>query len=121
MNPEIHATLTTWAAAFGASDGAAIAALYTEDAIFIGGLGGIHVGPAAIAKYFADNVSRFTITFRDVVEKPRGDDEVVVAMIGAITRPDAPTADYRFLQLHVRTPQGWRIAAHHGSKKTEQL
>jgi uncharacterized protein (TIGR02246 family) len=115
MHDQVHETLGKWAEAFGRGDGPAIAALYTPDALFIGGLGGVHQGLQAIAGYFAANPTRASIVFRDVVVRPQGADAAVVAMIGAITAHGGEPRDFRFLQLHVRTPQGWRIAGHHGS------
>ena len=115
MMTEVDSILRRWADAFGRGDGQAIGALYTEDAIFIGGVGGPHFGPSGVASYFAAHPGKATIAFRDVVERPRGADAVVVAMTGAITAAGGEPRDFRFLQLHVRTPDGWRIAAHHGS------
>jgi uncharacterized protein (TIGR02246 family) len=115
MSSDVEAILAQWAQAFGRGDGEAIAALYTADAVFIGGLGGVHLGPEGVAAYFAAHAAPASIVFRDLVVRPQGEDARVVAMIGAIAAPGGQPRDFRFLQLHVRTPAGWRIAAHHGS------
>ncbi|MGE3867121.1 MAG: nuclear transport factor 2 family protein, partial [Hyphomonadaceae bacterium] len=112
---DVDAVLAKWAEAFAKPDPEAMAAIYTPDAIFIGGLGGLNLGQEGVRAYFAKNVSDSRITFRDVTIRPISDDVVCVAMIGAITRAGGPAADFRFLQTHVRTPEGWRIASHHGS------
>jgi uncharacterized protein (TIGR02246 family) len=115
VSKHVEAILAQWAEAFGRGDGRAIAALYTPDALFIGGIGGVHQGPEAIAGYFAANSTSAKIAFRDVVVRPQSENAVVVAMIGAITAAGGEPRDFRFLQLHVSTPTGWRIAGHHGS------
>src|ERR1700759_1996374 len=84
MSSDAQAILDRWATAFARSDGAAIAALYTPDAIFIGGIDGINLGQEGIKAYFAANVSDSTIVFRDIVIRPQGPDAAIVAMIGAI-------------------------------------
>jgi uncharacterized protein (TIGR02246 family) len=115
MTADVERVLAKWAEAFGRGDGAAIAALYTPDALFIGGLGGVRFGPDGIEAYFAANAGKADIVFRDIVVRPQGEGAVVVAMIGAISAAGGEPRDFRFLQLHVRTPDGWRIAGHHGS------
>src|ERR1700761_1190991 len=115
MTADVETILNTWADAFGRGDGEGIAALYTPDAVFIGGIGGAHLGPAAVAGYFAPHPSTATIAFRDIVVRPQGPDARVVAMTGAIAPPGGEARDFRFIQFHVRTADGWRIAGHHGS------
>jgi len=115
MSAAVEAILAKWADAFGRGDGAAIAALYTADAMFIGGIGGVHLGPEGIAGYFAAHAVPANIVFRDVLARPHGDEVVIVSMIGAISASGGQPRDFRFLQTHVRTPDGWRIAGHHGS------
>jgi uncharacterized protein (TIGR02246 family) len=115
MTAEVEAVLADWAAAFGRGDGQAIGALYTQDALFIGGVGGVHFGPEGVAGYFSAHPGKADIRFSDIVTRPQGDAAVVVAMTGTITPSGGEGRDFRFLQLHVRTADGWRIAAHHGS------
>jgi uncharacterized protein (TIGR02246 family) len=115
MTGDVESILSRWAEAFGRGDGAAIASLYTPDALFIGGAGGVRFGPEEIAAYFAASAAKGEVVFRDVVVRPQGEDARVVAMIGAISIAGGEPRDFRFLQLHVRTPDGWRIAGHHGS------
>jgi uncharacterized protein (TIGR02246 family) len=116
MHHEVEHILAAWTAGFDAGDPQAIASLYTADAMFIGGIGGVHLGPVAIAGYFEKNASPATIVFRDVETRAVADGVVIVAMTGAITSGGGgEPRDFRFLQTHVRTPAGWRIAGHHGS------
>ncbi len=115
MSADVEATLAKWTDGFDRNDGAAIAALYTSDALFIGGIGGVHQGPAAIAAYFTTHTSPATVIFRDVTVRPHGPDMAIIWMIGSIGVPGGERRDFRFLQTHVRTPDGWRIAGHHGS------
>jgi uncharacterized protein (TIGR02246 family) len=115
MSAHVDAILEKWAEAFGRGDGRAIGALYTSDALFIGGIGGVHHGPEGVAAYFAANPINASIVFRDIKARAHGDDVVVVAMTGEISAAAGAARDFRFLQLHVRTPDGWRIAGHHGS------
>jgi len=115
MSAEVETTLAKWTDGFDRNDGAAIAALYTPDALFIGGIGEVKKGPEAIAAYFTTHTSPATVVFRDLLVRPHGPDMAIVWMIGAIGVPGGERRDFRFLQTHVRTPDGWRIAGHHGS------
>ena len=115
LRQEIEAVIAAWAAAFNNGDPQGIASLYTADAMFIGGIGGVRHGPKEIAGYFEQNASPSNVAFRDIEIRPITDQVVVVSMIGAIGRPGGEARDFRFLQTHVRTEDGWRIAGHHGS------
>jgi uncharacterized protein (TIGR02246 family) len=115
MVQDVESILGAWKAAFDAGDPQAIASLYTADAVFIGGIGGVHVGRRAIEDYFEQNASPSTIVFRDVQTRAVTDQVVLVSMIGAISRAGGEPRDFRFLQTHVRTADGWQIAGHHGS------
>lgn len=115
MRQEIESVLDAWKAAFDAGDPQAIASLYTADAMFIGGIGGVHVGRRSIEDYFEKNSSPSIVAFRDVQTRAIADQVVLVSMIGAISREGGEPRDFRFLQTHVRTADGWRIAGHHGS------
>lgn len=115
MSQDVEKILAAWKAAFDAGDPQGIASLYTPDAMFIGGIGGVHVGPGLIAGYFKKNAAPSRVTFRDVQTRAITDQVVLVSMIGAISREGGEPRDFRFLQTHVRTADGWRIAGHHGS------
>jgi len=115
MRQEIESVLDAWKAGFDAGDPQGIASLYTADAMFIGGIGGVHIGRQSIEDYFEKNASPSTVTFRDVQIREIADQVVLVSMIGAIAREGGEPRDFRFLQTQVRTPDGWRIAGHHGS------
>ncbi len=115
MRQEIEAVIAAWMAAFNNGDPQGIASLYTPEAMFIGGIGGVHHGPKAIAGYFEQNAGPSSVVFRDVEVRPITDQVVAVSMTGAIARPGGEPRDFRFLQTHLHTKDGWRIAAHHGS------
>ncbi len=117
MRSEIEATLAKWVEAYGRQDPAALAALYTPDALFFGGSGGLYRGQDGARAYFSAMPTRIkpSMAFRDVTLMPLGEDAVNVAMIGAAGAEGADPRDVRFSQTHVRTPDGWRIASHHGS------
>lgn len=115
MRQENESIVDAWKAAFDAGDPQAIARLYTADAVFIGGIGGVHVGRQSIADYFEQNASPSTVAFRDVQIRAVTDQVVLVSMIGTISREGGEPRGFRFLQTQVRTADGWRIAGHHGS------
>jgi uncharacterized protein (TIGR02246 family) len=115
MRQEIEIVLAAWKAGFDAGDPRAIASLYTPEAMFIGGIGGVHHGPREIAGYFEKNAGPSSVVFRDIEIRPVVEGVVVVTMIGAIGRPGGEPRDFRFLQTMVKGDGGWRIAGHHGS------
>ena len=115
MREEVEKVLEAWKAAFDAGDPQGIASLYTPDAMFIGGIGGVHIGRRSIESYFEENAAPSSVVFRDVQAHAITDQVVLASMIGAIARKGSEPGDFRFLQTYVRTADGWRIAGHHGS------
>ena len=115
MHQDVEGVIAAWKAAFDAGDPQRIASLYTPDAMFIGGIGGVHVGRRSIEGYFEQNAAPASVSFREVKIRSIDDQVVLVSMIGAITREGGEPRDFRFLQTHVRTVTGWQIAGHHGS------
>ena len=116
MEAEINAILASWKAAFDAGDAEGIARLYTDDAVFIGGVGGIERGAAGVRGYFTRNAGPARVVFRDVRIQPIAERVALVSMIGAIgPRGGDQSRDFRFLQTYRRGDGGWRIAGHHGS------
>ena len=115
MHQNVEMVLDAWKAAFDAGDPQRIASLYTPDAMFIGGIGGVHIGRRSIEGYFGENAAPSSVTFRDIKTLAIEDLVILVSMIGAITREGGEPRDFRFLQTHVRTVNGWQIAGHHGS------
>ena len=117
MQFDVNDALSKWADCFDRGDPLAMSALFTEDAIFIGGLGGLNLGRGGVQAYFSANVagSGMRIIFRGIEVRPQNENMIIVAMIGAISTEGQEARDYRFLQTYVVTPDGWRIAGHHGS------
>jgi len=117
MKPEIQATLDAWCAAYARQDADALAALYTEDAVFFGGSGGLRNGREGARGYFAAMPKRTEprMTFPEVALRDLAPGVVNVAMVGRAVATGEAERSVRFTQTHVSTPQGWRIASHHGS------
>jgi uncharacterized protein (TIGR02246 family) len=115
MHQEVEMVIEAWKAAFDQGDPQRIASLYTPDAMFIGGIGGVHIGRRSIEGYFEKNAAPASVSFRDIKTCSIDDQVVLVSMIGAIAREGGEPRDFRFLQTHVRTVNGWQIAGHHGS------
>lgn len=116
MHADINAVLAAWKAAFDAADADGLARLYTPQAVFIGGIGGINHGAEGVRRYFTQNAGPSQVVFRDVQIQVIADDVAIVSMIGAISRQGGGEArDFRFLQTYRRDDDGWKIAGHHGS------
>ena len=115
MHQTVETVIDAWKAAFDAGDPQRIASLYTPDAMFIGGIGGVHIGRRSIEGYFGKNMAPSSVVFRDIKTHAIEDQVVLVSMMGAITPEVGEPRDFRFLQTHVRTGNGWQIAGHHGS------
>lgn len=113
---EIDAILAAWKSAFDKADADGLARLYTDDAVFIGGIGGVNRGAEGVRAYFTQNSGPAQIVFRDVQVQAIDEGVKMASMIGAISRPggDNPR-DFRFLQIYRRGEDGWRIVGHHGS------
>jgi uncharacterized protein (TIGR02246 family) len=116
VHAEINAILAAWKAAFDAGDADGLARLYTAEAVFIGGIGGVNHGAAGVRSYFTRNAGPSQVVFRDVQIQAIDERVALVSMIGAIgPKGGDQSRDFRFLQTYRRDDDGWRIAGHHGS------
>jgi uncharacterized protein (TIGR02246 family) len=115
VEAEIVAVIAAWKSAFDAGDADGLARLYAPQAVFIGGIGGVHHGPEGVRRYFSQNAGPSRVEFRDVQVQAIADGVALVSMIGAIAPPGGTPRDFRFLQTYRRDDDGWRIAGHHGS------
>ncbi|GEM_PF-395204 len=118
----LRAVERDWNAAAQHWNTAALAALYTEDAVFYGGRPGHSVGQPQVRDYFDSYAGMFTTVRLALVDqelRALGDgvhlaqgyaafDFVLAA--GGTTR-----AVLRSTLVLVRRPEGWRIAQHHFS------
>lgn len=112
-----------FAAAVVAEDAAAMAALYTEDAVSFGPGGRTVIGPEAIAAswtHFFDGFDGFTVTLDKMGSNDLG--KKSHAAWGHWTMSATPagggdpvTWKGRFMDVSVKTKSGWKYQADHAS------
>lgn len=118
----LAAVLQGWNAAARQWDARALAALYTDDALFFGGRPAHAVGRPAIEQYFLSYAGDIRSGTLDLVEQHllQLDDANILAQgygdFSFVLRPDQRTASrLRTSWLLTRQGQGWRIRQHHFS------
>ena len=107
-----------WSVAFRARDVTALAALYTQDALFFGSTAELYRGREGVLAYFSTlqrDVALLAFEPQDVI--PAGPDTIVAAgywqfRFGSEARP------YRLTWTLVRRNGQWLIAAHHASPRS---
>lgn len=108
IRSEIEALTASYQAARRAGDGAAIAALYADDAVIHPANKPAIRGREALDAYFTGpngDSSAVTFTTNDVVASEAGD---MAYEVGTIAEPTGPG---KYLTVYRKTPDGWRIAA----------
>ena len=108
VRAEIEALTATYQTAERAGDHAAIAALYTDDAVIHPANKPAARGRADLDAYFAANDAEpqdITFTTNDVGVS---DDGNMAYEVGTITAPDYAG---KYLTVYRRTPDGWKIVA----------
>ena len=118
----LRAVESGWNAAALRWDCAALAALYTEDAVFYGGRVGHSVGRAAIRAYFESYAALFTSVRLALVEqelRALGPDcwlaQGYAAFAFDMKDGGSSQAKLRSTLVLVKRAEGWRILQHHFS------
>ncbi len=117
----VDAIVATWSAAFTRLDADALAALYSDEALFYGSVPTLFRGRAGVAAYF-NGLTRWpspTVAFSDWVVTTLGAD--VINMAGKATflvSQDATPLNVKITWVVVREADGWHILSHHVSPTT---
>lgn len=122
-NAVVDAIIAKWSAAFNRLDADALAALYSDSALFYGSVPTLHRGRAGVAAYF-NALTRWPsprVTFADLAVTTVGAD--VINMAGRatfLTSADAAPLNVKITWVIVREGSasangGWHIISHHVS------
>jgi uncharacterized protein (TIGR02246 family) len=110
-----------WADAFARADADALAALYTDDALFFGSMPDLYLGASGVRRYFETLPKGYeNAAFTDTEAVEIGADLIVSA--GFVTFTGEHDGErfsvlYRMSWTLVRAGGNWRIASHHASPK----
>lgn len=109
-----------WVAAFTPLDPDAMAALYSEDAVFFGASPPLRTGRDGVRAYFVGLPKGvFTgVTFSDEQAVQLTPDVISVAGTATFMRGANPDLPFRITLVLVRRDGRWLIASHHVSPKT---
>ena len=123
-NAVVDAIIGRWSDAFARLDTDAIAALYSEHAMFYGSVPTLFRGRAGVADYFNNlpPMPSRSVAFADLVVEPIGDDILNMAGRATFLRgAEMPPLDVKITWIIVREQQarpeagGWHIISHHVS------
>jgi uncharacterized protein (TIGR02246 family) len=110
----LSGVLDQWRAGIDTHDPQAVAALFTEDAIFQG-LRPYSVGRDGVAEYYDSQPPGMTVTYR-VLETRRPTEELVLGYLRAdFAFPDRPTVSLN-IGVAVTHDNGWKILHYHASR-----
>jgi uncharacterized protein (TIGR02246 family) len=110
----LRAVLQQWKAGIDAHDPQAVAAVFTEDAIFQG-LRPYSVGRGGVAEYYDSQPLGMTVTYR-VLETRRPTEELVLGYVRAdFAFPDRPTVSLN-IGVAVAHDNGWKILHYQASR-----
>ena len=111
-----------WTEAFARADAEALAALYTDDALFFGSMPDLYLGASGVRRYFETLPKGYeNAAFADTQAVEIGADLIVSA--GFVTFTGERNRErfsllYRMSWTLVRSGDHWRIASHHASPKS---
>jgi uncharacterized protein (TIGR02246 family) len=110
----LRAVLQQWKAGIDAHDPQAVAAVFTEDAIFQG-LRPYSVGRGGVAEYYDSQPLGMTVTYR-VLETRRPTEELVLGYVRAdFAFPDGSTLSLN-IGVAVAHDNGWNILHYQASR-----
>ncbi|HZN80977.1 MAG TPA: SgcJ/EcaC family oxidoreductase [Mycobacterium sp.] len=110
----LRGVLEHWKAGIDAHDPQAVAAVFTEDAIFQG-LRPYSVGRDGVAEYYERQPLGMTVTYR-VLETRRPTEELVLGYLRAdFAFPDRPTVSVN-IGVAVTHDNGWKILHYQASR-----
>jgi uncharacterized protein (TIGR02246 family) len=107
--------LDRWKAGVDAHDPAAVAKVFTEDAIFQG-LHPYSVGPAGVAEYYESQPSGMKADYTILETRQLGDDLVLGYLDVAFSFTDRPTLEVNLSIVARHTTEGWQIVHYQVSK-----
>jgi uncharacterized protein (TIGR02246 family) len=110
----LRGVLEQWKAGIDSHDPRAVAAVFTEDAIFQG-LRPYSVGRGGVAEYYDSQPLGMTVTYR-VLETRRPTEELVLGYVRAdFAFPDRPTVSLN-IGVAVAHDNGWKILHYQASR-----
>ena len=110
----LRGVLDRWKAGIDAQKPAAVAEVFTDDAIFQG-LRPYSVGRQGVVAYYASQAPGMTVAYQ-VLETRRPATDLVVGYVqAAFAFPDRPTVSL-YLGVLVRYDNGWKIAHYQASR-----
>ncbi|MEV4415677.1 SgcJ/EcaC family oxidoreductase [Catellatospora sp. NPDC049609] len=111
----LRAVLDRWQAGIAAHDPRAVAANFTEDAIFQG-LHPYSVGPDGVAAYYDVQPVGMTVAYTLRETRRLAEDVVLGYLTAAFSFTDRPTRELYLGVVLRRTDAGWRIAHYQVSR-----
>lgn len=113
---EAAALLDRWSQLFASRDAEALAALYTDTALFLGGTPEIRRGRTGVAEYFQSLkvLEAPQVTFTDVAMQPLAAGVIDMAFVATFSFGGAAIPG-RITWTLVDDGGDWRIACHHAS------
>lgn len=111
------AMIAAWSAAFTRLDAPALAALYSEHALFYGSKATLFRGRDGVAAYF-NGLPRWRtpgVAFSEIATTAAGDSVVNMAGRATFHLDDGASLAVKITWVMVREPDGWRIVSHHVS------
>ncbi|MGE0830396.1 MAG: nuclear transport factor 2 family protein [Hyphomonadaceae bacterium] len=109
--------LAQWAGVFAQWDINALAALYTDDALFYGSAPALKIGPAGVRAYFQSlhPAAEPHVAFTDIACATVAPNVIHMAAIAHFSAREGPVARARMTHLYVLRDGAWKIAGHHAS------
>ncbi|GAA0485723.1 hypothetical protein Ade02nite_09300 [Paractinoplanes deccanensis] len=112
----LRTVLDAWQKAIAAHDPAAVAELFTEDAVFQG-LQPYAIGRPGIAAYYGSQPPGLTVDYRILSTRPLGDDAILGWLEADFTVGAEVRALLNLTVVLTHTSGDWRIAHYHVSPR----
>jgi uncharacterized protein (TIGR02246 family) len=116
----VSAIIEKWSAGFSKLDADALAALYSNNALFFGSNPALYRGREGVAAYFTalPRWSSPTVRFTDIVAAPVGPDLISMAGTASfVVDEGATTLSVKITWVIAREDGDWKIVSHHVSSK----
>lgn len=109
-----------WMSAFDRADWEALEQLYTPDALLFGGKPDLYCGPGGVLAYFGALAAGGSATFGETTILASSSSLILTAGFVTFQR-EAIARPHRMSWTLLKDFQGWRIASHHASPRTDPV